>query len=676
MVSAARPRATSGQRRWLLGKPYKTQLAALPETYAAALKVDISPLVDVVTSAIERPLVAVGSGGSLSAAQFAVTLHERFAGQFAKAFTPLEIVHFGQTFAQTFAESACILLSAGGRNSDILSAFKHLVVREPFRLLAATACRGSSLSHLARQYRCANLLEVPVPSGKDGFLATNSLFAFVTVLARAYSQVFLRDSPLPSRFNGLLNGEKTISSFLDRLRRECEPLWKREVLVVLFSPSLQAAAFDVESKFTEAALGTVQLADYRHFAHGRHHWLAKRGASSSVLALVADEDRRLAEKTLSLIPSNIPKVRLDFSGSILTSSLASLLTAICVAGVAGEARGIDPGRPGVPVFGRQIYNLRIPAERLPQPRKRLLSQRAMSAIVRKSAFLVGCDQNVSVFEFWLEHYRTFCRRLEATKFRAVVFDYDGTICDERNRFTCPDPDVAGEIVRLLAKDISVGIATGRGDSVRKALRECVPSALQSKLLIGYYNGAELGLLDDDRCPEGGEPVGDLAIVSQALRDDKRLAALAQLSARRYQISVRVKAPVPLEAIGAIVQDCLESIGTPNLRIVISTHSLDILAVGVSKLAVVSALRKRHEWTDTEPVLCIGDRGRWPGNDHALLALPFSLSVAEVSTVPETCWNLAPAGHCGTQALLDYCYALDVRKGSFQFRVGRVGRRHS
>lgn len=653
-----------------MGKPYQTEMAALSGTFRAALQADIRPLIATVASSARRPLLAIGSGGSLSAAELAVTLHQRFAGQFAKALTPLETVNL----EGNFSDASCILLSAGGRNADIIGAFRHLVGREPARLLTATARQGSSLSDLARQYQYVDTLELTVPSGKDGFLATNSLIAFATVLARAYSQVFTERCAFPVGFGALLKGQKTISAFVEGLRTECRPLWKRDALVVLFSPSLRAAASDIESKFTEAALGAVQTADYRHFAHGRHHWLAKRGTSSSVLALVADEDRRLAEKTLGLIPSTIPKVRLDFTGGLPTSALAALLTAICVAGVAGEARGIDPGQPGVPAFGRKIYNLRSPAANAPQSGQPLFSQRAMSAIARKSAFLLGAGQNVPALEFWLEHYRRFCRRLETASFRAVVFDYDGTICGERNRLTCPDPDVAREVVRLLAKGISVGIATGRGDSVRKALCECVPLALRSKLLIGYYNGAEIGLLDDEKCPVGGEPVGVLANLCQALRDDKRLAALAQVSARRHQISVRAKAPVPLEAIAAIVQDRLEPMGTPNLRVVTSTHSLDILAPGVSKLAVVSALRERHGWTDAEPMLCIGDRGRWPGNDHALLSLPFALSVAEVSTVPETCWNLASAGHRGTQALLDYCYALDVREGCLKFRVARIGRR--
>src|SRR5476651_652935 len=62
-----------------------------------------------------------------------------------------------------------------------------------------------------------------------------------------------------------------------------------QTIVVLHGPSTLPAAVDVESKFTEAALGSVQVADFRHFAHGRHHWIAKRGRESAVLAITSND---------------------------------------------------------------------------------------------------------------------------------------------------------------------------------------------------------------------------------------------------------------------------------------------------------------------------------------------------------------------------------------------------
>lgn len=61
----------------------------------------------------------------------------------------------------------------------------------------------------------------------------------------------------------------------------------------------------------------------------------------------------------------------------------------------------------------------------------------------------------------------------------------------------------------------------------------------------------------------------------------------------------------------------------------------------------------HHSSPDSRILCIGDKGRWPGNDFDLLSEPFSLSVDEVSSDPVTCWNLAPAGYRGIQATLYY-----------------------
>jgi hypothetical protein len=64
-----------------------------------------------------------------------------------------------------------------------------------------------------------------------------------------------------------------------------------------------------------------------------------------------------------------------------------------------------------------------------------------------------------------------------------------------------------------------------------------------------------------------------------------------------------------------------------------------------------------------PVLRIGDRGRWPGNDFSLLDSAHSLSADEVSPDPKGAWNLAQAGHRGSQATLGYLRTLkSTRQG--------------
>jgi hypothetical protein len=109
-------------------------------------------------------------------------------------------------------------------------------------------------------------------------------------------------------------------------------------------------------------------------------------------------------------------------------------------------------------------------------------------------------------------------------------------------------------------------------------------------------------------------------------------------------------------------------GARDLCVTRSSHSIDIVPKGVSKLNVVSRLRGE---VGDAPLLTIGDRGRWPGNDYALLREPFSLGVDEISVDPITCWNLALPGQRGPAATLEYLKALDAIDGAFCFRTGSL-----
>jgi hypothetical protein len=137
--------------------------------------------------------------------------------------------------------------------------------------------RNSPLARASREYSNLDRFEFRPPAGKDGFLATNSLLATAILVARGYHSPNDASSELPETLADVAYGGQTAEDYLSWLEEASAPLWRRETLVVLYGPSTQAAAVDLESKFTEAALGQVQLADYRNFAHGRHHWLAKNG---------------------------------------------------------------------------------------------------------------------------------------------------------------------------------------------------------------------------------------------------------------------------------------------------------------------------------------------------------------------------------------------------------------
>lgn len=170
-----------------MGKPYASELAQLSATHSWALNVEISPVRGAVGAAGTLPLIAIGSGGSLSAAHLLAGFHRHYTGRVASVATPLEAI------ADRLDPNVSVwLLSAGGSNVDIQAAFSALVEQEPKHLAVLCGRAESPLANKARLHSYVDVLEFVGPAGKDGFLATNSLLAFAVLIARAYALEFSR----------------------------------------------------------------------------------------------------------------------------------------------------------------------------------------------------------------------------------------------------------------------------------------------------------------------------------------------------------------------------------------------------------------------------------------------------------------------------------------------------
>lgn len=640
-----------------MAKPYAAEMARLAETFAWAEVVDIAVLRRAVSTAGGMPLRAVGSGGSLTAAHALAQLHQYVTRQLGVVATPLDVTE------PSVAPLSNWLLSAGGSNVDILGATRRLLDQEPRQLALLCGRSDSPLSDLARAHPFVDLLLFPPPAGKDGFLATNSLLGFTAVLVRAYMLELGRAEEWETVRTFIAPLLKAESTQIHEWAATTEPLWQRSTTIVLYDIDSRIGAIDLESKFTEAALGNVQIADYRNFAHGRHHWLAKRGDASAVLALYSPTGANLAERTLALLPAEIPVARIQLPGSPMATMLASLIAALQITGWAGRARGIDPGRPGVPEFGRRLYHLKVP--RTEQRRIANLSPRHASAIHRKAGKSVAQLAEVGDLARWQKALAAFHKRLLGTVFPAIVLDYDGTLVDTRYRFDTLTPAIKGELTRLLDAGVKLAIATGRGASVRRDLQAALPRSLWESVLIGYYNGAELAPLAEENAPDGRpEPREELAALALALRNHPELAGAAIQSDRKYQVTLEARQGCSESRLWDLTNEVLLTQGVRNVIVTRSSHSIDIVPEHVSKQNVLIAIRSRIE---DGAVLTIGDRGRWPGNDYALLREPFALSVDENSVDPETCWNLGQPGQRNVQVTLEYLGALVPCDGGVRFK---------
>lgn len=636
-----------------MGKPFRTELEMLPSTFDWAMRFPVENL----AASVRRsrfPLIAIGSGGSFTAAHLAAALHSRQYGLPALPSTPLEAVRGDLELAET----AVLLLTAGGKNPDILGAFDHLVRREPRRLTVVCATTASKLAIAVQRYLTVELCEFDLPAGRDGFLATNSLLATALLLARAYGSVGRQELSLPTNFRSLCGhayGEIDYSQLLSR-----------PTVLVLYPPPLKTVAVEIESKFIEAALGNVQIADFRQFAHGRHHWLAKRGGESAVLALSTEADP--ADDTLRLLPKSIPSVLLPVQHDGPVACLSGILQVFELVRQAGAARAIDPGDPGVPSFGRELYNLNV----FPRA-KRVTTGRLAEpdvAIARKTKLVA-----VTPSEMWNRAHDDFVNRLSTVRVAGIVADYDGTLCDEARRFDPLPLLIAEELARLLRLGLPVGIATGRGKSVRTELRNAIPREFWDSVIVGYYNGSDIGTLSDDGHPDGAASVLDpLKAVAELLLRLRSFLRIDAPELRRNQITLKSDA-LPVEQLWQRVQGLVAPHLFPGVAVLRSGHSVDVLAPGTSKLKVFDCIQDLTGCSDAE-ILCIGDQGCWPGNDHALLGSPLSLSANIVSADPERCWNLAPAGVRESQATYCYLQSLKPTKGSVRFKIPVLPRKRT
>jgi len=167
-----------------LGKPIRNELLNIPNTlYTTLFEPSDSKLPELVESISPFPLLVVGSGGSLSGAYFIARLHEQATGHVAKAITPLELM----LSTLNPSQHAILFVTANGNNKDIINSFQVAIEREFAAVGIVCASKGSKLVARAKNFpRNVRYFEFINPSGKDGFIAVNSLLSTCAWMGRGY----------------------------------------------------------------------------------------------------------------------------------------------------------------------------------------------------------------------------------------------------------------------------------------------------------------------------------------------------------------------------------------------------------------------------------------------------------------------------------------------------------
>lgn len=630
-----------------MGKPFAKELENIAQTLEWSFAEHVTLVHDkIITALSDLPLFIVGSGGSLSCANFIARLHEQVTGKMCRAITPFELLFLDVNPSL----HGILFITAGGNNKDIINAVEVAIRKEYAQIAIFCSSVRSKIAALSKKYSYIQLFEYDNPTGKDGFLAVNTLLSTCVLFAKAYNAIdTARDAD---------KIQMIIKARPDFRDEAWDHILSRNTLVALGGEWSWPALTDLESKCTEAGLKSVLISDLKNFSHGRHNWLDKKGNESALIILETPALASLARRITDLLPPQYPRaiLRTDYTGPL--AALDLFIQIFFLVQRIGTLSRIDPGRPQVPEFGRKIYGVGL----------------SLSHVRKKSnrdAWIARKGYATSYPPLLLgQALSEFLERFKNKYFSGIVFDYDGTLCDADERFTCPKPDIAAALSNLLSNGILIGIATGRGHSVQRSLLEVIAEAFRSRVVVGNYNGSLISKLTDCNPELDGNISPAIQDAYRVIQEDRYLWKEIDTKLRSKQISVTSKGKTSSPTLYRWISDLLSP--KRKIRIVKSSHSIDILDDDVSKISVVETLKNMLS-SASQDILVVGDQGQPYGNDFDLLNLPYSLSVDKVSPSLSCCWNLSPIGRRGTSATLAIIKAIQVQKGIFYLNTDLLER---
>lgn len=592
--------------------------------------------------AMQGSVFIIGSGGSFSAAK-AVEYQLSRLGIWAKAITPLQL----RDHERVIPYSRVILLTASGNNHDIINAFTYCQELEAEAILCICMSQKSKIREKFLNNGHLFLWEHSMSLGKDGYLSVNSLIAMIVIFSQSLYR-YSGDTYYQCKMKNFM-AEDMVVRYLQN------PVLCRETIIVLHGGQTTSAAYDLESKFSEAALGNIQLVDFRNFAHGRHFWLQQRGKQTGVVALITKQDKEIADKTLACIPEEIPVQCLyceDGNDGVI--QLFAEIFSIVFA--AGKRIGINPGKPSVPEFGRKLYHVNYNVNK--NDRHNMLKNSALyRAVFRKTGLT---DQNDILWNIYKEQAQQYLNHLENTEWECVIFDYDGTLHTKDL-----DSNYESQIMNLLnewlSHGVKVGISTGRGRSVRVELQKKIPREYWEQVGIGYYNGGIFGWLNEDSIPNRE---ADMVSALEQLYEQVNAVLPLENIVEEYeppkatQWTLRFRNRLQKDKVMEIIEEQVREKDT--LKMVASSHSIDILPQEISKVDILSSIKKRYTGLEQKKVLFIGDSGKYGGNDYEMLQQG-GLSVDTFSASLNHCWNFAPIGMRQLEATLYYMNHMSITK---------------
>lgn len=314
---------------------------SLRDIMSQASEADVTALRSFLFSNPGKPLVATGSGGAESVADFTALLYGARGGV-GTAVSPYTMNSFSDEALRT---SKQLLVSAGGHNNDIVFAARRVLGVNPGASASLTLSLGDRNEVRKIFLKAGSGLSFDIPGGRvhDGFVSTGTPLKFFALLCRAFNPGcdLAKYSEMPlSPFRVELNDGTPLG--VDALRGIGS-------LVVLHGSWGRPVALNLEGKLVESGLATAMVSDYRNYCHGRFIYTSNHLEDSAVVMLVSPRERDIAERTRRFLPSQTRLVIIETGEDSPEASLDLLVRSTGFFFDLCEATGTDhesPANPG------------------------------------------------------------------------------------------------------------------------------------------------------------------------------------------------------------------------------------------------------------------------------------------------------------------------------------------
>ena len=302
-------------------------------------KADVTALRQFLLDNPDTPLVATGSGGAETVADFAALLYGARGGV-ATAASPYTIHSFSD---KALAASKVLLVSAGGHNNDIVFAAKRALEVNPDASASFTLSTGerNEVRKLFLKKGSPLSFDIPV-SRSDGFVSTGTPVAFFALLCKIFGsgQNLVRFAPKVGESFSIhtKSGRPLCPADLERVRN----------FVILHGGWGRPVAANMEGKLVESGHASASVCDYRNYCHGRFSYTSNHFEDSAMVLLITPREKDLADRIVKFLPDETKLIIIETQEDAPEASLDLLIRSTEFFFELCDSLGVNPSSPRNP----------------------------------------------------------------------------------------------------------------------------------------------------------------------------------------------------------------------------------------------------------------------------------------------------------------------------------------